>query len=245
MLKKMNLRNKKGIALMAISMTISTLAFFTGVLITAYNAETSNGVYETANTSNKNLDISSAKEEVQLLVADYAEKYYEAQYTDSGKKSKLDMADYIAKEIGGEVTKNDFEITTSDRDVTVSKDDITFEGTINDKGMVEWKENNKYENNEDIDDYLKKQEISAFNSMFWAYEGKQKGTQVKNLISTIQKLNKDNEDRKIEIKYMDKEYKESEFKDLKELIDDNEKYEVSCEENSDGIIDLIEIERYE
>ena len=44
--------------------------------------------------------------------------------------------------------------------------------------------------------------------MFLTYEGKQKGTQVKNLISTIQKSNKDNEDRNIEIKYMDKEYKD-------------------------------------
>ena len=241
MLKKMNFRNKAGLALMAISMTISTLAFFTGVLITAYNAETSNAVYETANTSNRNIDISSAKEEVELLVAQYAAEYYEAKYSENSKITKMDKADYIAKEIGGEVTKNDFEITTSDRDVIVSKDDITFEGTINNKGMVEWKENNKYENNEDIDDYLKKQEISAFNSMFLTYEGKQKGTQVKNLISTIQKSNKDNEDRNIEIKYIDKEYKESEFKDLKELIDDNENYEINCEKNSDGIINLIEI----
>ena len=227
---------------MAISMAISTLAIFSGVLITAYNAEASNSVYETANTSNRNLEISRAKEEVQLLVADYAEKYYEAQYSDSGKKTKLDMADYIAKEIGGEVTKNDFEITTSDRDVTVSKDDITFEGTINDKGNIDWKDIEDSDEIEDnLDSQLSEMEKTAFNSMFIAYEGKQKGTQVKKLISTIQKLNKDNEDRKIEIKYMDKEYKESEFKDLKELIDDNEKYEVSCEENSDGIINLIEI----
>lgn len=227
---------------MAISMAISTLAIFSGVLITAYNAEASNSVYETANTSNRNLEISRAKEEVQLLVADYAEKYYEAQYSDSGKKTKLDMADYIAKEIGGEVTKNDFEITTSDRDVTVSKDDITFEGTINDKGNIDWKDIEDSDEIEDnLDSQLSEMEKTAFNSMFIAYEGKQKGTQVKKLISTIQKLNKDNEDRKIEIKYMDKEYKESEFEDLKELIDDNEKYEVSCEENSDGIINLIEI----
>ena len=63
------------------------------------------------------------------------------------------MADYIAKEIGGEVTKDGFEITTSDRDIMVSRDDITFEGTINDKGMIDWKDIKGYD---EIDNDVKK-----------------------------------------------------------------------------------------
>ena len=82
-------------------MAISTLAIFSGVLITAYNAEASNSVYETANTSNRNLEISRAKEEVQLLVADYAEKYYEAQYSDSGKKQSWIWQIILQKKLVG------------------------------------------------------------------------------------------------------------------------------------------------
>ena len=152
------------------------------------------------------------------------------------------MADYIAKEIGGEVTKDGFEITTSDRDIMVSRDDITFEGTINDKGMIDWKDIKGYDEiDNDVNSQLVEAEKNAFNQMFMAYTGKIKGNQVKILISTVQKSNENYDDRKIKIKFLEKTYKESEFEDLKELINSNETYEVVCEEDSNGITNLIEI----
>lgn len=197
---------------------------------------------EKAKSSFEKQLISEAKDQVELLAVQYSYEYYDAKYLDKGKKNNLDLPDYVAKQIGGELTKEGFEITTIDRDVTVIKDDIIIEGTINDMGNVEWKDTeDSDEIEDDLDSQLEKAEKNAFNSMFFVYEGKQKGTQVKSLVSAVQKSNKDNDDRKIKIKFLDKTYKESEFEDLKELIDSDQKYEVSCEENSDGIINLVKI----
>ena len=67
-------------------MTISTLTLFSGILFYATMNGESNGVLQTSSTGNKNNVIATAKEEVQLLVSDYATKYYEEKYIDNGKK---------------------------------------------------------------------------------------------------------------------------------------------------------------
>ena len=54
MLEKMNFRKKTGIVLTAITMTISTLTLFSGILLYATMNGESNGVLQTSSTGNKN-----------------------------------------------------------------------------------------------------------------------------------------------------------------------------------------------
>ena len=91
--------------------------------------------------------------------------------------------------------------------------------------------------------YINDQEKNFFNMVFKAYEGEQRGNQIKLLISSVESSNEIYEDRKIEINYLDDVYEDSKFSDLKKDIDNEEEYYVSFEYDSKGIIHLITIER--
>ena len=91
--------------------------------------------------------------------------------------------------------------------------------------------------------YINDQEKNFFNMVFKAYEGEQRGNQIKLLISSVESSNEIYEDRKIEINYLDDVYEDSKFSDLKKDIDNEEEYYVSFEYDSKGIINLIKIER--
>ena len=222
---------------------LNIIAFFCGAALFSF-AKKNNNILETAqvsNISNKNQNIELTKRDVEMICAQYSTNYYTEKSREK-EKIDLDLQDYIAKQIGGEITVDGFEITTCDRDITVSKDDITFEGTINDKGLIDWKDiedSDEIEKNEISE--LNEMEKDLFNANFLKFEGELKSYELKMLISRIKSSNQMNEDRKIKVKFLDKTYKESEFEDLKELIESDKKYEVDCEENSDGIIYLIEI----
>ena len=91
--------------------------------------------------------------------------------------------------------------------------------------------------------YINDQEKNFFNMVFKAYEGEQRGNQIKLLISSVESSNEIYEDRKIEINYLDDVYEDSKFSDLKKDIDNEEEYYVSFEYDSKGIINLIKIKK--
>lgn len=94
--------------------------------------ETLENIIEDARRSVPIQHIAKAKEEVQLLASDYANKYTKNNNTYQG------LAYYVSKEINGKTTSEGFKIKTNNTNITISKDDILITGVINDKGIVMW-----------------------------------------------------------------------------------------------------------
>lgn len=86
-------------------------------------------------------------------------------------------------------------------------------------------------------------EINSFNAMFMSYEGTQKGSILKSLISNVDSENTEyNGTREISINFSGKNYKTSkELSELTSLISSSSIYEVTLEYDSNQLINSIQI----
>lgn len=128
-----NFKNQKGITLVALVVTIIVLLILAGVTLSLVAGE--NGILGRATSAVDKNEIGTAKEQVQLLLADEVTAYYEARYVDH--KEGFDNAlDYILKngvEDAEPTTRNDLktmngytvEISAYTNDTT---DNITVKG---------------------------------------------------------------------------------------------------------------------
>ena len=87
-------------------------------------------------------------------------------------------------------------------------------------------------------------EITSFNSTFEAYEGKQKGTAVRTLITAVKSSNDKNKDRLISINGAESEYATATYNSFSDQtnIKSNKTYNVSFHYNAtNGLIDNVNI----
>ena len=81
---------------------------------------------------------------------------------------------------------------------------------------------------------------SSFNTIFEVYEGRNKGSQIKSLVSTVNSKNKD-ADRKITVKFNDSEYTDS-FSEISDLVETSKTYEVKLDYDSEGFVNKVIID---
>ncbi len=107
---------------------------------------------------------------------------------------------------------------------------------------------------------LSGQEINAHNSQFTAYEGRQRGSQVKALITTIKRNNKEYSDRQIKIFYSNSITADADYKnytvdnmetadedinsDYPEDLKNGTTYFVNFKEGDNGVINACDIHVY-
>lgn len=129
-----NLRNEKGITLVALVVTIIVLLILAGVSLSLVAG--GNGIINKAATAqDKTLD-SSAKEQVELKLAEAAADYYEDKYV-NGNSSIGDKKTYVEGKVVGSVgdytvagTSGSFTVTKTSNSKQVATFSIDDEGKI-------------------------------------------------------------------------------------------------------------------
>lgn len=134
-----NLKNQKGITLVALVITIIVLLILAGVALSLVAGN--EGILGKATHAVDETDEASIKEQVTLVVMEKVADYYETKYVnrDTGFHSKS-IKDYVRDTINGETTA-DYTITTTpggdDYKVTITRTengDQVAEGSVLDNG---------------------------------------------------------------------------------------------------------------
>ena len=99
-------------------------------------------------------------------------------------------------------------------------------------------ENSNDDESDDMFASLEQQSTVASNSVFEAYEGNQKGTQIKTLLQSVQSRNEENEENTISVKFNNSLYTDG-ISEIEDSIDSNSTYEVEFEYSSDGLVNKI------
>ena len=142
-----NFKNQNGITLVALVVTIIVLLILAGVSLSLVAGE--NGILGRATGAVDKNEIATAKEQVQLLLADKMEGYYEARYVDG--KEFTDVLSYILKNENAEgdeanqslKTMNDIYTVKigTDKSISVEGGSLktdSLKGTIATDGKITW-----------------------------------------------------------------------------------------------------------
>lgn len=131
-----NLKNQKGITLVALVVTIIVLLILAGVSLSLIAGE--NGILGRATGAvDKNAQATS-KEQAELLIADYAAGFYEEKYVDGTYTTgtQLDYIDAQLKKTEGTTNKTNDGVHTVAIDMTKTPAEITVTDTKNSKGNI-------------------------------------------------------------------------------------------------------------
>ncbi|MBR3133481.1 MAG: hypothetical protein IKG42_05415 [Clostridia bacterium] len=130
-------RDRKGITLIALVITIIVLLILAGVTIAMVVGD--NGILSRSREAKDTTNIKKIQEEVDLEAADLVAEYHSK---DNGQVPST-AGEYVAVQIN-EKTVNGIEIKAdeSTMKITASKDGITVEGIIQDDGHIEWYDEN-------------------------------------------------------------------------------------------------------
>ena len=147
------MKNKKGITLIALVITIIVLLILAGVALSLVVGE--DGIVERAINAGKVYDIAGAKEQVNTIAADYASGFYEAKYV-TGDTGGKDLQGYISNKFAESYAGENAGTKIGDYSVTVdtTKNTVTItdtkdttnkaKGTIKEDGTIEWGEAKDY-----------------------------------------------------------------------------------------------------
>ena len=134
--KMKNLKNKKGITLIALVITIIVLLILAGVALSLVVGE--DGITGRAVNAGKTQNIAGAKEKLELDVANYASEFYKEKYV-SSNQSATSLKDYILGKIvdGADYTVEDKDTTTGEFQISIA-DGTNATGTVGEDGSVSW-----------------------------------------------------------------------------------------------------------
>ncbi|MBQ1392801.1 MAG: hypothetical protein IIY81_04550 [Lachnospiraceae bacterium] len=131
------LKEKKGITLVALVITIIVLLILAGISLNLIMGD--GGILNRATNARKTSDIAGAQEKVELLVAEASYDYLQARYV-NGNGSLAEGKDaYILRLLNQKV--GSFEgctLALSDHELTLSKDGKSVTGTIGTDGTLTW-----------------------------------------------------------------------------------------------------------
>ena len=139
---KKQIRNKKGITLIALVITIIILLILAGVALSLVTGE--NGILKRATNAVDKHNEAVAKEQVELLIADYQTEWYEEKYV-NGTETRS-QREYIAEKLKGATTNDYFVQTETSEDgiinVYVSDDsgNIICSGILQEDSVIKWNE---------------------------------------------------------------------------------------------------------
>lgn len=171
------MRNKKGITLIALVVTIIVLLILAGVSLSLIAGE--NGILGRATESTNKTKIAMAKEQVALKIADYQLAYHEEKRTEP-----LGEWIYLSCQ-GQEIKTADFVFTIEEQEenyrITVQDPQIT--GTLSTTGVLKWtddkQENEDFVQNSDIQIITEKSEIGKTDVAANHYEFATIGAEIK------------------------------------------------------------------
>lgn len=133
-----NLKNQKGITLVALVITIIVLLILAGVALSLVAGN--EGILTKAVTAVDETEYSSAKEQAELAIAETVADYYEAKYVNRDTTVEADINKYVADNI----TKNaptDYNLSISGINVTVSRKNgntTLWTGTLSNGKVNSW-----------------------------------------------------------------------------------------------------------
>lgn len=139
----MNFKNKKGITLVALVITIIVLLILAGVALNLVLGE--DGITNRAVNAGKTQNIAGAKEKLELEVANLAGEYYQAKYVNNSLPEGVDtVGEYVLSKLNENYPTGEFvdgyEISVSGSTVTLTategSDGTSVEGTITDDGKI-------------------------------------------------------------------------------------------------------------
>ena len=139
-----NLKNQKGITLVALVITIIVLLILAGVALSLVAGN--EGILSKATTAVDETERASAKEQAELFVAEAVADFYEAKYvTKEALTADNDTVDeYITAEAATDGSTVDYTVSISNGDVTVNSKDATprtiVTGTLS-NGKITWDNN--------------------------------------------------------------------------------------------------------
>lgn len=142
---KTNLKNQKGITLVALVVTIIVLLILAGVSLSLVAG--GNGIINKSVRAVDETKIGAAKEQTELKLAELVADYYEARYVDNDLKDGInDQLGYIVEEARNGIEAGDYTITVvEDGTLTVKNGTVTVAtGKVEPNGkMTDWKAANK------------------------------------------------------------------------------------------------------
>ena len=115
--------------------TIIILLILAGIALNFVLGE--GGIIERAVTATKKYDIAGAKEQVEVLAANYISNYYDDKYI-NGKSVSNKIGDYVAENLKREKNVGDYDIKTTGTTVIISKGDNKAAGEIMEDGSIDW-----------------------------------------------------------------------------------------------------------
>ena len=134
-----NLRNEKGITLVALVVTIIVLLILAGVSLSLVAG--GNGIINKAATASDRTIEGSAREQTELKLAELVADYFEAKYVNSSLPTGVDnQLDYIANQASAGTPAGDYTITVSAAGaltVKRTKDNMDIAtGTVSEEGKL-------------------------------------------------------------------------------------------------------------
>ena len=130
-------RERKGITLIALVITIIVLLILAGVTIAMVVGD--NGILSRSREAKDTTNIKKIQEEVDLEAADLVAEYHSK---DNGEVPST-AGEYVAVQINRKTVNGiEIEADESTMKITASKDGITVEGTIETDGHIEWDDEN-------------------------------------------------------------------------------------------------------
>lgn len=105
-LRKKSFKMQKGITLIALVITIIILLILAGVSLSLVTG--TNGILGKAKTSVNTTKEASAKEQVELKIAEFQTEYYEKVYVNHEENVNKKMGEWIAEKYSGPITTEDY-----------------------------------------------------------------------------------------------------------------------------------------
>ena len=132
---KGKIKENHGITLVSLIVAIIILLILAGVVLSLAVGE--DGIIKKSITSSKQYDISTAKEQVEMLAATYASNYYEEKHL-SGNEVPEKIGDYVLEKLETESSIGDYRLYIVDGRVIVRKDEDFASAKIEDDGAIIW-----------------------------------------------------------------------------------------------------------
>jgi len=131
-------KNKNGITLIALVVTIVVLLILAGISISMLAGQ--NGILDKAGEAKQSTEEASIKEQVELLATEYITNYYTGSATGASN-----IAEYVATNLNGKKV-GVYDIGVSGKKVTISNQsgEKVLAGKIKDGGMVDWSKSWEY-----------------------------------------------------------------------------------------------------
>lgn len=135
------MKKQKGITLIALIITIIVLLILAGVAISMIAGN--EGILARAEVAVNKANLAGAKEQAELMIAEFAADYYEMKFANREKGThNMKITDYMTDKIGnGKTSSNgEFRVTIEGKTVTVEGHNgyTKVIGTLSDTGKIAW-----------------------------------------------------------------------------------------------------------